>query len=99
MSILFNNNNLWNNDEIIIYFSLFGANPQVLQQLKTRSLNQTEMNNMSLQDLVDMGMSSRSVCDFMLTKWKEVCHKNAEEVLEELEQEMVSVELFTYLLL
>lgn len=82
---------MWKNDEIQVYFSLFGAAPVVLELVRERNLTRQDMDGMTMTRLKDFGILSNSVCDVMIKQWTTTCsgHENPLAALEAVEQAMV----------
>jgi hypothetical protein len=63
---------MWKNDVIQVYFSLFGAPSAVLDLVKERGITQEDMDEMTIKALLELGITSKSVCNMMLLEWKKI---------------------------
>lgn len=81
---------MWETSEIQVLFSLCGASPDVLEAVKRNNLTHENMDTMSVKDLFNMGITSKNVCNMMITQWKSLCsNKPPAEALETIETAMV----------
>lgn len=83
---------MWKNEDIQLYFSLFGASPETLEKVKEENLTQEDMDALSIQKLISIGLTSKNVCVTMITQWKTLySHEKPMVALEAIQQAMVEI--------